>query len=243
MYNVKETSKVEFSSLLSSFEYELNNCALSPTISQLDHQEVVETKFYGDRLLGGDVITGKSVTNTNFDSDFSNVGHSLFSFEVDTNTLSPELFAENGDNADFDWTYLLPDSGEPVSLEDIIPSHFLNCESNKEAGLKERTGVGRSNGKCNRFQRNSLGDSSKLEILKSYYKSRVVQQKPISCSSSAHYLSDSKKCYVHSNCVQLNEDFDLLGSDYDRNISYENTQVVNLNNKDLQNGIPGQLLN
>ncbi|CAH8585652.1 unnamed protein product [Heterobilharzia americana] len=200
----------------SSFGYQLSYCNLSPPVSHLDHQVVAKMKSSPvNGLLKDQSVTQKTILNSTFGPDLYTEGDGLFSFEVDTNILPSELLNKNLDDPDFDWTDLLPDSSEPVSLEDISPSHFLNYEINKEAGvLKEGD-------ESNNCQNNSLTNFD-LITSKPCDKSRIVQQKPTSSSSStsAHCLSSSDNTFQPSDFMESNDDFDI----------YEN----------LQNGKPGQ---
>ncbi|CAI2730764.1 unnamed protein product [Schistosoma spindalis] len=227
MVEIPETMSIEKFNL-PDFSYgdEIDYHAVSPTILQLDHQEIVETYHSsGDRLLSSDSVTETATTNSNLDLGLNKEDDYLFSFEIDTHTLPLELLNKDLDSPDFNWTDLLPDSNELVSLDDINPGNFLKSKQIKNE--KE---------KFTNCQRKSLIDHFN-PIPKFSYQEKIIQQQKLLYSSSSTHSSSSSvnnhDCHQLLNSTEINNECDM-------NDSYKTNKVICLNNEDLLNGKPGE---
>ncbi|KAK4470827.1 hypothetical protein MN116_006344 [Schistosoma mekongi] len=236
MLNIqKAMSEIKYNLSDSSNENAIHFYALSPTISQLDHQEIVETDYQSDNCLStGDLVTEKAIHTSSFDLQLNKEeGDSLFSFELDTHALPLELLNKDLGTPDFDWTDLLPDdSNESVSLEDITPSYFSKYKQIESEKVKPTN--------C---QRISLINHF-CPIPKSSSEPKIIQQKLL-YSSSVHSFSNclvNNKNQQVSNSSEISVDFDLSEND-DENMNdlyNKDAEAICLNNEDLQNGKPGQ---
>ncbi|KAH8872290.1 Cyclic AMP-responsive element-binding protein 3-like protein [Schistosoma japonicum] len=233
MLNVqKAMSEMKCNLLDSSHENVTNFSALSPTISQIDHQEVVETDYQSDNCLPtSGLVTDKAVHTSSFDLQLNKEeGDSLFSFELDTHVLPLELLNKDSCIPDFDWTdLLLDDSNESVSLEDITPSYFSKCKQIENEKVKQTN--------CQRISLINYFNP----IPKSSSEPKIIQQKLL-YSSSIHSFSNclnNNRNQQVSNSSEANVNFDL--SDNDMNDLYNKDEKTPcLNNDDLHNGKPGQ---
>ncbi|CAH8517262.1 unnamed protein product [Schistosoma turkestanicum] len=247
MFEIQKVMSVENPNLpTSSCGDDVDYYALSPTISQLDHQEIIETGFSsGNPLFGGNSITEKAIPTSNL--KLNQEADDLFSFELDTHILPLELLNNDLDSPDFNWTDLLPDSNELVSLEDINPSNFLKCEQIENEKVKF----------TNNYQNKSLISHSS-SISNSLYKKKTTtqqqqqQQQKLLYSSPVLTLSNSTNHHYHHhhhgqvfNSMEMNDNLDSSENDDDdddddMNDSYTNTKLICLNNEDLVNGKPGE---
>ncbi|CAH8587656.1 unnamed protein product [Schistosoma rodhaini] len=242
MLKIPETMSVEkFNLPDSSYGDEIDYYVVSPTILQLDHQEIIETDHSSDNpLLNGDSVTQTATTNSNLDLGLNKEADYLFSFELDTHTLPLELLNKDLDGPDFSWTDLLPDSNELVSLDDINPDNFSKSKQIKDEKVKFTN--------CQRkFLINHFNSIPKF----SYQEKTIQQQKLLYSSSSSsihsspssvsnhhhhhdrhHHLFDSTEINNHLDSSEIN--------DCDMNDSYKTTKIICLNNEDLLNNKPGE---
>ncbi|CAH8579372.1 unnamed protein product [Schistosoma guineensis] len=228
MLKIPETMSIKKFNL-PDFSYgdEIDYYAVSPTILQLDHQEIVETDHSsGNRLLNGDSVTETATTNSNLDLGLNKEADYLFSFELDTNTLPLELLNKDLDTPDFNWTDLLPDSNELVSLDDINPGNFSKSKQIKNEKVK-----------FTNCQRKSLMNHFNPIPKFSYQEKTIQQQELLYSSSSAH--SSSSSVNNHHNCHQLLNSMEI-NNECDMNDSYKTNKIICLNNEDLLNGKPGE---
>lgn len=128
------------------------------------------------------------------------------------------------DTPDFNWTDLLPDSNELVSLDDINPGNFSKSKQNKNEKVK-----------FTNCQRKSLMNHFNPIPKFSYQEKTIQQQELLYSSSSAH--SSSSSVNNHHHCHQLLNSMEI-NNECDMNDSYKTNKIICLNNEDLLNGKP-----
>uniref|UniRef100_A0A5K4FCY3 BZIP domain-containing protein n=1 Tax=Schistosoma mansoni TaxID=6183 RepID=A0A5K4FCY3_SCHMA len=220
MLKIPETMSVEkFNLPDSSYGDEIDYYVVSPTILQLDHQEIIETDHSSDNpLLNGDSVTQTATTNSNLDLGLNKEADYLFSFELDTHTLPLELLNKDLDSPDFSWTDLLPDSNELVSLDDINPDNFPKSKQIKNEKVK-----------FTNCQRKSLINHFNPMPKFSYQEKTIQQQKLLYSSSSIHSspssVNDHHRHHQLFNSTEVNNDLDSSEiNNCDMNDSYKTTK-------------------